>query len=431
MTRALKVLFVVHQFLPKHIAGTELYTRNLAVELAKRGHGVAVFTTEAYAGEAQSTMRRKDLDGLEIFEAVHNNAFADFESSYRDPVKEAQFREVLAAVSPDIVHIQHLHQHSLGYVEIAKELGLPVVYTLHEFWLMCVHHGWLARPGYVLCQGPEATECARCAEWMPDSGEGLSKLEAWKARDAAVRSMLAKVDLLVSPSRFLRERFLANGYSEPERLIYSDNGMRLPARPSDRETATTSAVDPTHDDARDPKPTVNFGFVGTVAEWKGVHILIEAMNRLPENATLEVHGVLEYFPDYVDQLRQLATHPGIRFCGRFDNDRIGEILANIDVLVVPSLWYENSPLTIHEAFLAGVPVIASNIGGMAEYVDDGSNGLHFAVGDAPDLAAKMSRYLTEDGLADTLRSGFPTFKSIEEDAADWEARYLELRLRAV
>ena len=102
----------MHQFLPKHIAGTELYTRNLAVELAKRGHGVAVFTTEAYAGEAQSTMRRKNLDGLDIFEAVHNNSFADFESSYLDPVKEAQFREVLTAVSPDIVHIQHLHQHS-------------------------------------------------------------------------------------------------------------------------------------------------------------------------------------------------------------------------------------------------------------------------------------------------------------------------------
>ena len=266
---------------------------------------------------------------------------------------------------------------------------------------------------------------------MPESRKALSKLEAWKARDAAVRSMLAKVDLLVSPSRFLRERFLANGYSEPERLIYSDNGMRLPARTSDRQAAAMSGVDPTCDRPRNRNPAVNFGFVGTVAEWKGVHVLIEAMNRLPENAGLEIHGVLEYFPDYVDQLRQLATHPGIRFCGRFDNDRIGAVLANIDVLIVPSLWYENSPLTIHEAFLAGVPVIASNIGGMAEYVDDGTNGLHFAVGDALDLAAKMSRYLSEDGLADKLRSGFPTFKAIEEDAADWETRYLELRSQAV
>ena len=415
MTGALTVLFVVHQFLPKHIAGTELYTRNLAVELERRGHRSVVFTTEAYAGEPQSTMRRKTHQGLEVWEAVHNNAFPNFEASYLDPEKEGQFREVLDAVQPDVVHVQHLHQHSLAYVDIAKAAGIRVVYTLHEFWLMCVHHGWLARPGFVLCEGPQADECARCAAWMPASRDGLSQLDAWNARDAAVRAMLDRVDLLVSPSRFLRDRFLANGYASPERLIYSDNGMRLP------EPSVSRRPDAEASDSR-----IRFGFVGTVAEWKGVHVLVEAMNSMPEGVELGIHGVLEYFPDYVQQLRELARHPGIDFAGRFENDRIGEVLADIDVLVVPSLWYENSPLTIHEAFLAGVPVIASDIGGMAEYVDDGVNGLHFGVGDAAQLAKQMRRCVEEEGLVDSLRGGFPEFKSIESDAADWEARYLKL-----
>ncbi|MCB9881589.1 MAG: glycosyltransferase family 4 protein [Planctomycetes bacterium] len=416
MTDALRILYVVHQFVPRHVAGTELYTEHLARGMQARGHEVAVFATEAYHGEPQSTLREKDLTGLRVFEAVHNNAFADFESSYLDPEKEAQFERVLDAFSPDVVHVQHLCQHSLNDLAIAKRRGLPIVYTLHEFWLLCVHNGWLVRPGYELCAGPEAAACAACAKTCcpaPKAGTGEREwLEAWLARDATVRAALEHVDLFVSPSHFLRERFVEAGLIAAEKIIASDNGSpphtlrRGPHRESDH---------------------LRIGFLGTLAEWKGIHVLIEAMNRLGDDeASLELHGVLEYFPQYVERLRDLARHPRISFEGRYDNAHVADILAGIDVLVVPSLWYENSPITIHEAFSSGVPVVASGVGGMAEFVEHEKNGLHFQIGSSDSLFAALRRLIDEEGLLQRLRSGMPVFKTIEHDCADQEARYRAL-----
>jgi hypothetical protein len=116
----------------------------------------------------------------------------------------------------------------------------------------------------------------------------------------------------------------------------------------------------------------------------------------------------------------------VEFRGRFDNARLSEVYAEIDVLIVPSVWFENSPITIHEAFLTHTPVIASDIGGMAEYVRDGVDGLHFKVGDDADLAAKMQRFLDEPGLVERLSKDWIPIKTIAEDAAVTEFRYRAL-----
>ncbi|MCA9322432.1 MAG: glycosyltransferase, partial [Planctomycetes bacterium] len=110
------------------------------------------------------------------------------------------------------------------------------------------------------------------------------------------------------------------------------------------------------------------------------------------------------------------------------NGRIAEVLAGIDVLVVPSLWFENSPLTIHEAWLAGIPVLASDRGGMAELVDDGVNGLHFRLGDADDLRAKIRRLIDDRQLVRQLSNRPGVVKNIRDDAVDMEARYRRLVL---
>lgn len=416
----MRILYVVHQFVPRHIAGTELYTDTLARAMTARGHEVAIFSTEAYHGVPHSTMQGKTHNGLRVFEAVHNNSFSDFENSYIDPEKEAQFRDVLRSYGPDVVHFQHLHQHSIRNISIAKDLGLPVAYTLHEFWLLCVHHGWLAKPGYELCSGPNAEECARCAMTCmprPRAGDAFEDWRsAWLERERVLRAELDRVDLFVSPSRFLRERFLDAGWIPPERIEFSDNGMPAHARAGPARTASDS---------------LRVGFVGTVAEWKGVHVLIDAVNALEGEAIqLDIHGELAYFPEYVARLRSEAQHPEIRFHGRFENREVAKVLSEIDVLVVPSLWYENSPLTIHEAFLAGVPVLASDIGGMAEFVEHERNGLHFEVGNARSLEASLRRLLADTTLLDQLRAGIPEFKTASEDAEAWEGRYSRLLDRA-
>lgn len=412
----LTILFVIHQFLPKHVAGSEVYTFWLARSLQALGHRVVIFSTEAYAGQSTAIVRRHVHDGLPVWEAVHNNAFADFERFSFDRQKEAQFQHVLLHERPDVVHVQHLHQHSLGYVDIAKDHGLPVVYTLHEFLLICARFGWLVRPGWHLCEGPEPAECARCAAtWLPAPSTppppGVDPYAAAiAARLQAVSTMLAKVDLCISPSAFLRDRFVQTGFVAAERIIHSQNGMATAAH---------------HRVARPPNPTgrLRIGYVGTIGEWKGVHLLVEACNGLPAEAIeCQIWGVLIYFPEYVERLRRLASGPHIALRGPFDNARIGEILAGIDVLVVPSLWYENSPVTIQEANLAGVPVVTTDRGGMQEHVLEGRNGLHFRLGDAADLRRTLQRLLDEPGLLASL-DDFPPVKDIATDATEMVARY--------
>lgn len=420
----MRILMIVHEFLPRHGGGTEHYTYYLAKELQRRGHELHLYVTELADHRPHAELTRGSFDGLPFHQAVNNHKFKTFRHTYKDAAMEANLRVVLDEVRPEIVHVQHLHLHSIGYIDVLKERGLKVVYTLHEYITMCLRNGQLLREGLVLCEGPEPNECAKCCkQWLapgpledkprvplPHSGDAFQ--DAVLLRNAEVKAAFAQVDLFVSPSRFLREKFLAYGMMDPRRIIHSDNGMarsafrRVPRRPSDH---------------------LRCGYIGTIAEWKGLHVLVDAFNGLPESGVeCRVYGDLTFMPDYARALRERRLHLDVRFLGRMDNARIAEILAELDVLIVPSVWFENSPLTIHEAFIAGVPVICSDRGGMAELVTDGVNGLHFRLGDAADLRAKILRLLREPGLLEQLRAGMPPIKDIARDAEDMEKRYLAL-----
>jgi len=223
------------------------------------------------------------------------------------------------------------------------------------------------------------------------------------------------VDLFISPSPFLKDTLVEFGLPA-ERVLVSDNGLR------------TDLVQPFR---RRPSERLRFGYVGTLAPHKGVHVLLEAFEGLLAQGhqpapQLRIHGNLSWFPDYVRQLRSRADSDAIEFLGEFDNKDALEIYAGIDVLVVPSVWWENSPITMHEAMLTGTPIIASNFGGMADLVRDGENGLLFQVDDAADLQHKMEYLQQNPALVEELRGSAVAVKTIEQDAADMEQRYLEL-----
>ncbi len=126
------------------------------------------------------------------------------------------------------------------------------------------------------------------------------------------------------------------------------------------------------------------------------------------------------------ELRARAKNPRTEFLGRFDNRRVGALLAEIDVLVVPSLWWENSPLTISEAFLAGVPVVVSDIGGMAEMVQEGVNGFRVPPGDSDALAAAIRRFVDDPTLARRLTPKPETVRDMRDDAARTEIEMFRL-----
>jgi glycosyltransferase involved in cell wall biosynthesis len=170
------------------------------------------------------------------------------------------------------------------------------------------------------------------------------------------------------------------------------------------------------------------GFIGTLYEHKGPHVLISALRSAPElPVQAKIYGKQNEFPEYVEQLRALAAgDERIEFCGTFPNHQIGRIFTGLDCLVVPSIWYENTPLVIYSAQAAGCPVIASNLGGMAEAVHHNVNGLLFEPGDVDGLASLLRHLCSDRSILPRLSAKSIKPKSSGQYAAEVEAVYHRL-----
>ncbi len=454
----MKILFVVHYFLPRHQAGTEIYTARLAKQLAAMGHETMVFTSEdGPPGFMGFALEEDSWEGVPVYRLKRGEP-PDFQRSYQDPDVDLIFREFLQAHQPDVVHFQHAFRLSAGMITECKSAGVPAALTLADYWFICPPI-LLLQPGFALCPGPGPEECARCGNaigtlysgaggrlvgkaleravqaahaakrrlppalvsglrsWrqrraLADPGSSLNRRKAMiEARQQSMRRTLADADIIIAPSEFLRQKYIQAGMAGGEKIIRSDYGFdKTPFRGLRRENSDH----------------VRFGFIGTPVEHKGLHLAIEAMNMLEDtDAELLVHGDLELFPGYAHRIKRMAKNPGIRFAGRFEHEDIAEVLSGLDAVVVPSLWYENSPLTIHEAFMAGAPVIASDVGGMAELVQSGG-GLTFRTGDASDLARVMQEVAEKPGKLAELQKSTPPVKDIRENARELERIYNKL-----
>jgi glycosyltransferase involved in cell wall biosynthesis len=212
-------------------------------------------------------------------------------------------------------------------------------------------------------------------------------------RKRFIQSQMSVVDRFLAPSNFLRERFVDWGLP-PEKVVFEEYG-RLPVNPA-----------PT----RDRRERNRLAFFGQLSYFKGVNVLLKAMKRLQEDGVdvhLSVHGAnLELQPeDFRDEFQELldATKGTVTFEGEFNHDDLPTLMADADWVIVPSVWWENSPLVIQEAAQHGRPVIASDIGGMAEKVHAGTSGLHFKAADPADLARTIAAAVGSRKLWEELR----------------------------
>ncbi len=442
----MKILVVAHRFPPKHQTGAELYSWRLARRLKKEGHELVVFAADDDLMRRNYSVRTSDVDGLPVIEVQNHRLHRSFEETYIDPRMEARFQDVLRSTRPDLVHFQHLLHHSVRYPRIAREAGIPSVLTLHEYWLLCGRNGQMQQGDGTNCARPSLDTCARCLctfMW------GRQKIDLWMLRglasvarltgvdlkaqarrlrlrrlgnadpqalsddevafmrgqlllrEASIRDMFEMVDAVIAPSPYLRSRFLEFGLDE-ESVILHDYGTDLkPFRGLERVPRGKR---------------LRVGFMGSIQPVKGVHLLVQAMEDLKDLPVVAtIHGDLSTKPEYVRTLRRHVTS-SVDLAGKIPATAVPRFLSEIDVLVVPSTWWENSPLVIHEAFAAGVPVVCSGIGGMADLVEDGVSGLHFEPGNADDLAVKLRRLVEEKGLLERLAAGIPRIEDIRRDA---------------
>ena len=461
---ALRILHAIHDFLPRHAAGSEIYAFHLCRELASRHH-VHIVAAEYDPGRPHGSLTWRAHEGLPVVEIV-NNWDGSFADTYRSARIGAQLDHVLRATQPDVVHIHSLLNLSVDLPRLARARGAAVVATLHDHSLVCPAGGQrLHLTERTVCDRIDAERCGACFPHSPfhaqmsvaalgrtsgPGGAAIARAARWFARRApgtaaavrrevqararpvpaaeiqsrldAVAQVFEAVQLFVAPSKSVADEHERLGLHR-SKLLVSDYGF--PSHPA-RAASGTGPGPPAPDVAGDggSQTTVRIGFVGTLVWHKGLHVLLEAARQLPAGAwELDVWGATDTFPDYTAFLRQAAAGLPVHFRGAFPNDQSAGIYRRFDLIVVPSLWPENSPLVIHEAFMAGVPVVAARIGGIPELIDDGVNGVLYDAHSVSSLAnALQGLVLRPDRIAD-MAARAPRVKSIEEDARDWERRY--------
>jgi glycosyltransferase involved in cell wall biosynthesis len=323
------------------------------------------------------------------------------------------FREFLRTYRPDVVHFQHTL--FLGY-DLIREVRTtlpetPIVYTLHELLPICHHQGQMVKTGdRTLCTKASPHRCHECYPSISP--------QRFFLRERFVKGHFALVDRFIAPSRFLMDRYVEWGLP-PEKVLLEEYGRER--RPSAVANQAES------------RPRTRLGFFGQLTEFKGIDVLLRAMLLLGAREVpvhLNVHGAnLELqrksFREEVERLLE-ETGESVTLAGRYAPAEVGRLMSEVDWVVVPSIWWENSPLVIQEAFAHGRPVICSDIGGMAEKVTDGVDGLHFRAGDPLSLASTIERATAMPERWRELRQGIRPIYAMDEHLSALAEMYHEL-----
>jgi len=171
--------------------------------------------------------------------------------------------------------------------------------------------------------------------------------------------------------------------------------------------------------------SITFGFIGTILKHKGLEILIKAFHKVEsKNVKLDIYGGYFHEKQYYSELLKISENDKrIRFLGEYNHDELARILSGMDFVVVPSLWWENSPLTVLTSLAHRVPVIASDIGGLKEFVQNGINGYTFKMGDADELASLIESIALDRDKSKNLCRQIQLPPRIEEEAFRYEKAY--------
>jgi glycosyltransferase involved in cell wall biosynthesis len=445
----LKILYTTHQFLPDYAAGTEILTYSTAKEISRRGHEVYIFTGHPVKGavEADHAFDRYEYDEMPVDRFFHSHTSPirhgnPMEAEYNNLDFADFFRKRVQELKPDLVHFYHLQRLSASAIDVCRELGIPTLFTATDFWLVCPTNQLLL-PDHSLCLGPDKN-MANCVRHLAAISQGrgirsiLDRLPDWimavfirwamyaafwpekrylplvralVARPVYMEERMNRIGRVLVAARFMGEMLCRHGL-EAERVRHVPFGI-------DYSPMTRVSAKGTEKDLR-------IGFIGTLYHHKGAHVLLEAVRSLPAKMPLkvEIYGDIEQFPEYVKTLRSVAgSDHRIEFCGTFPLPSIGNIFYGLDVLVVPSLWYENNPLVLSFAQAARVPVVASDSGGMNEVIADGENGFLFAKGDVKGLADIILKLCNDRSVVKRLSDHARSPKSISSYVDELERIY--------
>jgi glycosyltransferase involved in cell wall biosynthesis/MoaA/NifB/PqqE/SkfB family radical SAM enzyme len=378
------ILKIIHGYPPSYNAGSEVYSQSICNELAEY-HQVSVFMREENLYKPDFSIRHQQENPNLHFYFVNHPQGKD---GYRHAQMDKNFAALIKQIKPDIAHIGHLNHLSTGLVDELNRQNIPIVFTLHDFWLMCPRGQFLTRSigrenNFQLCEGQNDRKCATgCYQVYFSGREAIAEqeIENWSnwigQRMKETRSIIDKVDLFIAPSNYLRNRFIKDFKVPENKIIYLDYGF-----PTEYLTPMRKSSE---------KKEFTFGYIGTHIPAKGINQLIEAFAQIEESASLLIFG--RESGESTKALKTLAqtSKNTVEFAGEYVNQNLADVVfSKVDCIVVPSIWAENSPLVIHEAQACKIPVITADFGGMKEYVKHKVNGLLFTHRDTNSLAEQM------------------------------------------
>ncbi len=433
----MRILLAVHGYPPTHNGGAERRAERTARALAALGHQVRVFCVEAIVKvPPQPSWEERDQDNVRVRRLVLH-AFdntTQFRQSYDNSQTADAMKRLLAEWRPDVVHLFSGYLLTASVLRVAVEAGVPVVVSLTDYWWICQRINLIRSDG-ARCDGPTPVGCARChaeetrrfrlpAQKFPRVADRFWRavarvpmlanqvgVPAQITRAETLMRCLGLVQAIISPSQFLANQYIVRG------------------APSERMRVWRQGVQLDRCELRKSSPRLRVGYIGQIKRHKGVDLILEAWAYLqgdhPRELRLYGSAAGEY--GYAQQLReQMHGLANVEWKGEFHGAQVWQVLADLDVLVVPSRWVENSPNTILEAQAVGVPVIGSNLGGVAELVQHERNGLVFQVDDARDLARQLQRLLDEPALLSRLRNADTAFRTFDQEVCQLVELYAEL-----
>ena len=439
----MKILLAVHQFFPEFRAGTETLVLRTAQELRRRGHQVTVLCGGT-DDPSRPRLSRSVFDGLPVFRCnplpPPSPMVGALAKSYdREELLDLHC-QVLEHVEPDLLHVFHLRRLTLSLLDAASMGGVPVLASLTDYWMGCTT-GQLQFPDDLPCSGPDpdsaiclqhlSSRVIRPAGWLPLWFWRL--VQQWASLLAVFPGPWRSLVALAQRPKRMREAYgrFAKVLVPSELMLSTFVGLGFPAG---RTAVCPYGIDVAGLDAQPmrlswPRPNqraLEVGFIGSFNYAKGAHILLQALARLPANVPVAVslYGSVVENPAYGMSLqREVSRLPRARLAGVFEADAIFAVLARLDVLVVPSLWRENAPLVLLQAMASGLPVLVSDVAGMADQIQPGLDGLLFPPGDSVALAEQLEEFCRNPASLAGLIHRARRTRTIQDYVDDLEVHY--------
>ncbi len=372
-----KIIFCCNSYPPYFIGGAELIAHTQAKTLKKLGYEVTIFAGEINNNRERYSLRHDTFEELSVTRlCLHDRDFSAGNFNFTHKEVESRFNDLLDEFSPDIVHFHNIVALSVGLIQTAAKRNIPTLLTLHDYWGIC-HKNTLMKNESDICE--EECPCTECQPFI--SGERWGGVPSIMRRDF-IACQFDLLDNLVSPSKYLAKRYVKEGIGEGKMNVI----------PYGIDVERFSKIKKSCGDGR-----IRFSFIGYIGRHKGVFTILDALSYIDNREEI----VINFFGDgeQKEELMRLVQTKGfddfVRFPGKVDNSRIEEVYCDTDIMLLPSVWPDNHPVSIYEAMASSIPVVASRMGGIPELVEEGKTGYLFDAGNAMALAEKMSMFIRD------------------------------------